>query len=138
MGRGPGSEQPLRSAIELLPYRGTSAGGGYSAVGDLVRFAAALAGGAVLDSSMVATATAGKVAGTRPGLRYGFGFEDVTVASGARRYGHGGGAPGMNGVLWIYPDAQLVIAVLANLDPPAADEVARFIEHRLSGVYLPR
>ena len=44
----------------------------------------------------------------------------------------------MNGVLWIYPDAQLVIAVLANLDPPAADEVARFIEHRLSGVYLPR
>ena len=47
------------------------------------------------------------------------------------RIGHGGGAPGMNGVLWIYPESGLVIVVLANMDPPAAQDVGRFIEAQL-------
>jgi hypothetical protein len=37
----------------------------------------------------------------------------------------------MNGELRIYPDSGYVIAVLANMDPPAATRVADFIGERL-------
>ena len=37
----------------------------------------------------------------------------------------------MNGVLWIYPESGVVIVVLANMDPPAAQDVGRFIEAQL-------
>ena len=43
----------------------------------------------------------------------------------------GGGAPGMNGMLQICPDTGYVIAVLANMDPPAASRVSDFITNRL-------
>jgi hypothetical protein len=37
----------------------------------------------------------------------------------------------MNGELQIYPQSGYVIAVLANLDPPAASRVSEFIANRL-------
>lgn len=74
-----------------LPCRGTSAGGGYSTVGDLRRFADALRSGTL---------------GGRPGGA-------ISIA---------GGAPGVNAVLEMTGDYTLV--VLANLDPPAARQVA--------------
>ena len=45
--------------------------------------------------------------------------------------GHGGGAPGMNGDLRIYPQSGYVVAVLSNLDPPAAGAVSNFLDLRL-------
>ncbi len=132
--RGPSSPRdpgPLRSAEEFLPYRGTSAGGGYSTVGDLLRFADALTAHKLLNATSTEAMTTGHVDTPRPGLKYAFGFEEATLPGGARRIGHGGGAPGMNGILWIYPESQLVVAVLANLDPPAAQEIARFIAEQL-------
>lgn len=73
--------------------------------------------------------TTGKVA--TPGMgKYAYGFGDTTV-DGVRWIGHGGGAPGMNGELRIYPQSGYVVAVLANLDPPAAGAVADFIGERL-------
>lgn len=45
--------------------------------------------------------------------------------------GHGGGAPGMNGDLKIYPKSGYVLVALANLDPPAANRVTDFLEVRL-------
>ena len=138
-GPGPGPDQrnpphtqgPLRSADEFLPYRGTSAGGGYSTVGDLLRFANALEAHQLLNATLSEAMTTGKVNTPRPGLKYAFGFEDETLADGVRRIGHGGGGPGINGILWIFPKAQLVVVVLANLDPPAAQEIARFIAGQL-------
>jgi hypothetical protein len=55
---------------------------------------------------------------------------DGTV-DGMRCFGHGGGAPGMNGELKICPGSSYVIAVLANMDPPAASRVADFLTSRL-------
>jgi hypothetical protein len=53
------------------------------------------------------------------------------TSNGVRSFGHGGGAPGMNGDLTIYPESGYVVAVVANLDPPAASRVATFIGNRL-------
>jgi len=123
---GGGSEHPN---TETLPYRGTSAGGGYSTVEDLVKFANALAAHQLLDARYAEMLTTGKV-DTPGGGRYAFGFEDRTV-NGIRCFGHGGGAPGMNGELEVCPTAGYVVAVLANLDPPAAGRISQFIVNRL-------
>ena len=116
----------------MLPYRGTSAGGGYSTVGDLLRFAVALRSHKLLDAHYTELLTTGKVVTPRPGIKYAFGFEDETTPDGVRLYGHGGGSPGMNGRLSIFRSSGYVVAVLANLDPPAADAIAQFIDQRLS------
>ena len=60
---------------------------------------------------------------------YGLGFMERDF-NGVRAFGHGGGAPGMNGELLIFPSGYVVVA-LSNMDPPAATEVARFIATRL-------
>lgn len=55
---------------------------------------------------------------------------DTTQAS-LHGFGHGGGAPGMNGDLRICPESGFVITVLSNLDPPGAQRPADFIAARL-------
>ena len=111
-----------------LPPRGTSAGGGYSTVGDLLRFANALADHKLLDAHNTDVLTTGKV--DARGGKYAYGFGDNTT-EGVRWFGHGGGAPGMNGDLRIFSQSGYVIAVLANLDPPAAQRISNFISSRL-------
>jgi CubicO group peptidase (beta-lactamase class C family) len=118
----------LKPNTDTLPYRGTSAGGGYSTVEDLARFADALTSHKLLDASYTEMLTTGKP-GT-PDNSYGYGFE-VSMENGARCFGHGGGAPGMNGDLKICPGQGYVVAVLANLDPPAVRRVSDFIANRL-------
>ncbi|MFN2407353.1 MAG: serine hydrolase domain-containing protein [Pyrinomonadaceae bacterium] len=120
---------PLKPNTETLPYRGTSAGGGYSTVEDLFRFATALQTHKVLNAQYTEMLTTGKT-DTPGGGKYAFGFQDATV-NGTRCFGHGGGAPGMNGDLKICPGPGYVIAVLANMDPPAAGRVSDFITNRL-------
>jgi D-alanyl-D-alanine carboxypeptidase len=118
----------LRPNTDTLPYRGTSAGGGYSTVEDLLKFATALQTHKLLNAQYTETLTTGKV--DARGSKYAFGFQDATI-NGTRCFGHGGGAPGMNGGLQICPGPGYVIAVLANMDPPAASRVSDFITNRL-------
>ena len=118
-----------RPNTDTLPYRGTSAGGGYSTVEDLFRFAMALQNHKLLDAEHTELLTTGKV-DTPGGGKYAYGFGDQTI-SGIRCFGHGGGAPGMNGDLKICPGTGYVVAVLANLDPPAASRVSEFVLNRL-------
>ncbi len=112
-----------------LPYRGTSAGGGYSTVEDLLKFANALEAHTVLDVHYTELLTTGKV-DTPGGGRYAYGFGEQ-LRGGVRCFGHGGGAPGMNGDLEICPQSHYTVVVLANMDPPAAQRIADFIENRL-------
>jgi D-alanyl-D-alanine carboxypeptidase len=114
---------------DTLPYRGTSAGGGYSTVGDLLKFADALMGHRLLNSESTALLITGKV-DSGGGRMYAYGFEDGRK-DGIGAVGHSGGAPGMNGDLRIYPQSGYVIAVLSNLDPPAATQVSAFLDLRL-------
>jgi D-alanyl-D-alanine carboxypeptidase len=124
-----GGSEAWRPNTDTLPYRGTSAGGGYSTVEDLLRFADALENHKLLDIQHTELLTTGKV-DTGNSDKYAYGFMDRTEG-GARSFGHGGGAPGMNGELTIYPRSGYVVAVLANIDPPAAQRVAAFIGNRL-------
>jgi D-alanyl-D-alanine carboxypeptidase len=128
-----------RGASGLVPntstlgYRGTSAGGGYSTVDDLLAFAIALLSNRLLDAEHTQLLITGKVSPTPPnplGGMYAYGFEDGRT-NGVGAVGHNGGAPGMNGELRIYPQSGYVVAVLANLDPPAASDVYSFIDARL-------
>jgi CubicO group peptidase (beta-lactamase class C family) len=107
-----------------LPWRGTAAGGGYSTVGDLLRFAQALGSGGLLSEATLAEAT-------RPHQQqYGYGF-DVQGQGRLASYGHGGGAPGMNGEMRVFPELGYVVVALSNLDPPAASELVEFFTLRM-------
>jgi D-alanyl-D-alanine carboxypeptidase len=115
---------------ETLPYRGTPAGGGYSTAGDLTRFAEALLGHQLLRPESTQLLITGK-AELGPGARYAYGFADLRDASGNGSVGHNGGAPGMNGDLRIYPQSGYITVVLANMDPPAAQRIAIWLDARL-------
>jgi CubicO group peptidase (beta-lactamase class C family)/pimeloyl-ACP methyl ester carboxylesterase len=125
----PGAES-LQPNTDLLPWRGTAAGGGYSTVGDLLRFADALTSHELLSPGGTEQLLAGKIK-LGNGLGYAFGFVDERNENGEGWVGHGGGFPGMNGDLRIYPKSGYVVAVLANLDPPAAQRISDYLDPRL-------
>ena len=108
---------------DTLPWLGTAAGGGYSTVGDLTRFAQALSSGTLISKEMLAEATRAQT----EAYGYGFGVGLDPEPS----YGHSGGAPGQNGDLRIYPDLGYVVVALANLDPPAANSLVNFFTLRM-------
>lgn len=120
--RGPAG---WKSNVDTLPWRGTSAGGGYSTTRDLYLFARALETGKLLGDKLRHEATTPQ----KPGPGYGYGFQ--SAANPAPYYGHGGGAPGMNGDLRIFPASGYIVTVLANLDPPSAGRLADFVAARL-------
>jgi D-alanyl-D-alanine carboxypeptidase len=120
----------LQPNTDTLPYRGTSAGGGYCTVEDFLRFANALTNHKLLNVQNTDLLTTGKV-DTPRGDKYAFGFMDNGAGTAMRHFGHGGGAPGMNGDLQIFPQSGYAIVVLSNLDPPAASRISDFIVNRL-------
>jgi CubicO group peptidase (beta-lactamase class C family) len=108
-----------------LPYRGTSAGGGYSTGNDLLRFGQSLQGGTLLSAAMLEQATSDQVKG------YGYGFFVIGQGS-QRRYGHGGGAEGMNGELRVSHQSNgYIIVALSNFDPPSATRLYNYFALRM-------
>ena len=89
--------------------RGGPAGGGYSTVGDLTRFAEALKSGKLVSAAGVRTLTTPKPELSSP--EYGFGFG---VEAGGRVVGHSGGFPGINSQLDIYVGEEYTMAVMSN------------------------
>jgi hypothetical protein len=109
-----------------LPWRGTSAGGGTTTAADLMKFAGALMSNRLLKAATLAEAT-------RPQFTtgdYGFGFQ-IGRPDEARTYGHGGGAPGMNGILRVYPESGQSVIVLCNLDSPSASRMGDWLHARM-------
>ncbi len=106
-GYGDGAPVALHRNTELLPGRGSSAGGGYSTAQDLLAFLAAV--------------RAGRIPGAPPA---GLGVM--------------GGAPGINAALEGALPGGYDLVVLANLDPPAAQRVARMVRAWLGAREPPR
>lgn len=124
---------PLNGAAQTgfkpLPYYlGLPAGGGYSTVDDLHRFATALEHGALLDpvhrDMLTTPATPAGNAQWSLGLR-------IAVRNGEACYGHRGSAPGVNADFAVYPRSGYTIIVLCNRGHPHASNVAEFIGARL-------
>jgi CubicO group peptidase (beta-lactamase class C family) len=78
--------EALRPNTNTLPYRGTSAGGGYSTVEDFLRFANALTNHKLLSEQNTDLLTAGKV-DTPRGDKYAFGFMDNGAGTAMRHFG---------------------------------------------------
>jgi CubicO group peptidase (beta-lactamase class C family) len=98
-GRDVRKEGPRQANYDALPQRGSSAGGGYSNVSDLLRYTAILSDRSVVPSTFRGTG----------GL------------------GIAGGMDGVNAALEWDPGTGYTVIVLANLDPPAAESVAQRI-----------
>jgi len=88
----PSRRGPLRPNTDLLPGRGSAAGGGYSTARDLFKFASAV--------------RQGRIPGGPPAA--------FSVA---------GGAPGVNALIESGLAGRYTLVVLANLDPPAAEDI---------------
>jgi CubicO group peptidase (beta-lactamase class C family) len=99
---------PLAPNTRDLKPRGTSAGGCYSTVGDVARFANALLAGKLLRPALVKTLTTPKIHG--PEGAYGYGF--MIHADGT--FGHTGVLPGVGTDIDIDPRRGYVAVVLAN------------------------
>ena len=98
-----------RNNIFQHVIRGGPAGGGYSTVGDLTRFAEALKAGKLVSQASVRTLTTPKPELASPG--YGFGF---VVDEGGKVVGHSGGFNGINSQLDIYVGEDYTLAVMSN------------------------
>jgi CubicO group peptidase (beta-lactamase class C family) len=129
IGYGPAPGWPYGFENNLYKHviMGGPAGGGFSTVGDLHRFALALqSGGLVSEESLerMWTDHSGE------GYGYGFGIQDgpngVVV-------GHGGGFPGINSNLDIMIDRGYIVAVMSNYGG-AASPIARAIAGMIARV----
>lgn len=131
------TEGNLKPNVQTLPFRGTSAGGGYSTVSDLIRFADALTSHRLLSEKNTKFLLQPKVPFPNPNVPFGaareyaYGF-GVGHVEDEHWFGHAGGAPGMNGELIVLPESGYVIAVLCNIDRPSASDAALFILRKLS------
>lgn len=118
MGYYPDRAGVWRENTVQTMFRGGPAGGGYSTVGDLLRFARALQEG-----RLVSKASLDFLWTDQPPNDYGAGFTIESTAAG-KSYGHDGIMAGVSSRFHIYPESGYVVAILSNQDygAPGLDE----------------
>ncbi len=109
--RGALESAAWRTNVYTLPARGSSAGGGYSTVYDLLKFANAVAEQKILNPAFEAGAP------VAPGKPFAI----------MRGMGIAGGSPGVNGVVESALPGGYTTIVLSNYDPPAAEKVTESV-----------
>ena len=110
--------EQVRENTDTLEIRGGPAGGGYSTVGDLLKFHVALRSFKLLNRDYTELATKGKVDAPGPIGRYAYGFGDK-IFDGKHIVGHNGGWPGVAANFEMYPELGYTSVILMNTDPPA-------------------
>ncbi|HEY3515577.1 MAG TPA: serine hydrolase, partial [Gammaproteobacteria bacterium] len=105
------------------------AGGLYSTTEDLLRWTQGLFGGRLLSAASLEKMT------TPYRGDYAFGVS-VTSMSGRKTISHGGGIEGFNTQLNYYPDSQVTVAVLANVNGQAPAQLAGQLGQIASGTEL--
>ncbi len=123
-----------KDTLSMLAVKGGPAGGGFSTVEDLLKFAIALRTHKLLSPKLTELVLTGKVERDDEwGGKYGYGFAEDSV-NGKRIVGYAGAYPGVNGELDMYIDFGYTVAVLSNYDPPSAQRVA----YKLREMIIPR
>jgi CubicO group peptidase (beta-lactamase class C family) len=100
-----------RENVYLQPARGSSAGGGYSTLDDLLKFANAVSERKMMNPAFEAEAP------IAPGQPFAL----------MRGIGIAGGSPGVNGVMESGMPGGYTVIVLSNYDPPAAEKVTESV-----------
>jgi CubicO group peptidase (beta-lactamase class C family) len=116
IGYSPDWASPYKWQNNLYKHviKGGPAGGGFSTVKDLHRFALAL-----LSGKLVSKAMRDVMWTDFKGASYGYGFTVVQSPLG-KAVGHSGGFAGINSQLDIYVDAGYIIAAMSNYDNGAS------------------
>lgn len=99
----------FRNNIFMHVIRGGPAGGGYSTVGDLLKFARALQSGKLVGKEYVKLLTSPKPELNSPD--YGFGF---SIDTNPNTVGHSGGFPGISSELIMFTNSDYTAVVLSN------------------------
>lgn len=125
----PGSQE-WTSNIFLSPVKGGPAGGGYSTLQDLLRFAVALRTYRLLNRQYTDVVLTGKVE-YRPKAKYAYGFANEII-DGERIIFHDGGANGISAEFDMYSERGYTIIVLSNYDHPAVRPVVKKIQETIA------
>ncbi len=126
IGYSPDFTSPYKWQNNLYKHvlKGGPAGGGFSTVKDLHRFALALLSGKLVSKSLRETMWT-----DFKGSNYGYGFQ-VVQSPGGKAVGHSGGFPGINSQLDIYVDTGYIVAAMCNYDngaSPLANRIGRIL-----------
>ncbi|MGA2532546.1 MAG: serine hydrolase domain-containing protein [Candidatus Aminicenantales bacterium] len=132
IGYSPDWKSPYRWQNNLFKHviKGGPAGGGFSTVKDLHKFAIALLAGKLVSKDMLQTLWTDYKGG-----EYGYGFT-VALGPGGKVVGHSGGFSGINSELNIYVDSGLIVVVMSNVDN-GASALATRIGRTLARVKTP-
>jgi CubicO group peptidase (beta-lactamase class C family) len=130
------ADQARQENSAMLPALASPGFAAYSTAGDLVRFGTALLKGNLLSADASADLLGGKIPTGEDGPRrlYGYGFFDGELR-GVRIVNHGGTGPGIDVGFDIYPALGLVVAVMANQDPPAAQRIRDELRNLLTSAH---
>jgi len=126
IGYSPDWTSPFKWQNNLYKHvlKGGPAGGGFSTVKDLHKFALALLSGKLVSKGMLETLWT-----DFKGANYGYGFT-VIRSPGGKAVGHSGGFDGINSQLDIYVDSGYIIAAMSNHDngaSPLANRIGRIL-----------
>jgi CubicO group peptidase (beta-lactamase class C family) len=119
---------PRQENTSHLTGRGSSAGGGYSTLGDMLKFGQALVGHKLLNQQYTDIVLSNQMPAGQPPSGYGFFSIEV---NGTRAIGNNGGGPGTNATFTIYPELGYTVVVMSNYDPPSASKVTSKIREML-------
>ncbi len=130
IGYSPDWQSPYKWQNNLYKHviKGGPAGGGFSTVKDLHKFALALLSGKLVSPKMRELMwTDFTKAGSGDGYGYGF---TVVQSPGGKVVGHSGGFAGINSQLDIYVDSGDIVAVMSNIDngaSPLANKIGQIL-----------
>lgn len=126
IGYSPDRNSPYGWQNNLYKHviKGGPAGGGFSTVSDLHKFALAIQSG-----DLVTEKSLELLWKDHSGSNYGYGF-GISEGPNGKVVGHSGGFPGINGVLDIYLDKGYIVTVLSNYSngaSPLARKISQFL-----------
>lgn len=114
----PDQSAPRSENTQMRPLKGSSAGGGYSTVVDLLKFVVALQNHKLLSKNFTEIVSTGKIEVGGAIGKYAYGFGDK-IFNGKHIVGHNGGSPGIAANLDMFPELGYTAIILSNYDPPA-------------------
>ena len=120
---------PREENTSHMAGRGSSAGGGYSTLGDMLKFGQALVGHKLLNQQYTDIVLSNQMPPGQPPSGYGFFSIEV---NGTRAIGNNGGGPGTNATFTVYPELGYTVVVLSNYDPPSASKITSKIRELLT------